>query len=796
MKKNLCLTFSLFCFQTLFSQNINPQLLKSPWQAYWVAHPSAPLREYGVFHFRKAATFGVKPTNFIIHISADTRYKLFVNGKQIGLGPARSDLAHWKFDTYDLAPFLKAGRNVLAVLVWNQGIHNAYAQHSDKTALIVQGNSDNEKEFNTDKTWLVLQDAGYQPIVFEPNDKRLLYQYYVAGATDSLRANAYPWGWEESNFQDNKWLRAKQLNPGCPPGLTNPEKWTLTPRHLDYPELTQQRFPKLARHSGAEVDGFFLQQPVFWTIPPKTRISFLVDNQTLTTGFPTLEISGGKDSYIKMTYAEGLAEEKAAAQFKFIKNNRSEITGKKIFGTYDVWLPDGGENRFFQPLAVRTFRYLQVEIETHEQPLVIKDLYHFFSAYPLKPKATFESEDAFLKQLWETAWRTQRLCTQETYMDCPYYEQMQYIGDARIQALTDIAVTGDDRLMRNALQQFYQSVGYEGLTMSRYPSELPQYAPLYSLCWLLMVNDYWLYRQDENFVEEFVPAMLRVLEWFESRINAQQMLGRLPYLDFLDSHYPGEEILKKSKNPSLTPNTLFYVYAMEQTAPLLRRFNRNAEADKYLKLAQTLKKSVMEKCYDPARQLFADHPDKMYFSQHANLLAVLTDIFPEKARQTALVQEIFKNKTLIPCDTYFRFYLFRAMKKTGLAEEIHNQWGDWKAMLDNQMTTFGEWRDDPRSDCHAWSAYPVYELLTTVLGVEPAEPGFKTVKIEPALGSLPFVNGIFPHPKGNILIKYDLRQAKTLLAEITLPDGVSGNFFWKGKNYPLKSGQSKLTIYY
>jgi hypothetical protein len=141
-----------------------------------------------------------------------------------------------------------------------------------------------------------------------------------------------------------------------------------------------------------------------------------------------------------------------------------------MVGYYDVFLPDGGPRRAFRPLWVRTYRFVQVDVTTAGEPLQLDDYTGTFTAYPFVQRATFRSPDATLGKIWDVGWRTARLCALETYMDCPYYEQLQYVGDTRIQALISLYVAGDDRLMRNAIEQFDDSRLPEGLTLSRYPS--------------------------------------------------------------------------------------------------------------------------------------------------------------------------------------------------------------------------------------------------------------------------------------------------------------------------------------
>ncbi len=125
-------------------------------------------------------------------------------------------------------------------------------------------------------------------------------------------------------------------------------------------------------------------------------------------------------------------------------------------GFEDVFLPDGGEHRMFRPLWWRTYRYMRLDVQTASEPLVIEDLHGTFTAYPFVARARFESEDPTLRKIWDVGWRTARLCAHETYVDCSYYEQLQYAGDTRIQALVSLYVTGNDRLVTNAIELLHR----------------------------------------------------------------------------------------------------------------------------------------------------------------------------------------------------------------------------------------------------------------------------------------------------------------------------------------------------
>jgi hypothetical protein len=133
------------------------------------------------------------------------------------------------------------------------------------------------------------------------------------------------------------------------------------------------------------------------------------------------------------------------------------------------------------------------------------------------------------------------------------------------------------------------------------------------------------------------------------------------------------------------------------------------------------------------------------------------------------------------------------MKAVGLGDQYVSMLQPWHEMLAKGLTTFAERPDPTRSDCHAWSASPLYEFLATVCGVEPASPGFKTVRIEPHLGYLTHVQGVVPHPTGEIKIALT-RVGNGIQGEITLPSNLGGEFLWQGKALPLHPGTQTIKV--
>lgn len=769
--------FLFIVFQS-FAQSSNHTPGSSDVTAQWIAAPATAPHAYGVYHFRKDFSLSSLPAHFTIYVSADPRYRLYVNGISVCTGPARGDSLHWKMDSIDILQYLHPGANLIAATVWNDGEDIAWAQLSVRTGFFLRGISAGSAIVNTDSTWRAVEDHAYSPAATIA---------HITGANEQVFSQRYPWGWQTSEFDDSAWPHALAIDDGGR---------RMVMRDLPFPEEVMQRIPSIRSViNGPQPGPGFLQGSEPLQIGPWTNTRILVDQDELTTAYPEILVSGGKGASITLTYAESLYEPRGG------KGNRNEVTGKDIKGDKDIFLPDGGQNRLFSPLSYRTYRYIELHIENHQQPLTIQDFRGRFTAYPFRRLASFETGDTLLTAIWNTAWRTARLCAYETYMDCPYYEQLQYVGDTRIQALISLYVTGDDRLMKNAIRQIYHSMLPEGITQSRYPSNMRQIIPPFSLFWIAMLNDYWMLRRDDAFLQECMPGVKKILDWHEKYITEQGLCGAMPYWNFVDwtSQWPwrGKEETSGVPDGALTGGssilTLQYVMALQKAAALYGQFGAQTDQQRCLSRASRSLTAVRTLCWNPAKRLLAETPGSEVFSQHAQALGVLTGCF-SPAEQIDIMHRVLPDSSLIQCSYYYRFYLLQALKKAGLADEYLHQLGPWKKMLDAGLTTFAEAPEPTRSDCHAWSASPAYDFLATVCGIIPASPGFRTVRIEPHPGSLTHCHGSMPHPDGTIAVQYDRDAAGHWNIAVDLPERLKGDFVWKGRSYKLHPGANHFLL--
>ena len=775
----------LSSFLTGFSQSVSPSLLHNVWNASWIAVPDESSAGYGVYLFRKTIMLAGKPDSYIVNVSADNRYKLFVNEKQVSLGPARGDLNHWNFTTLDLAPFLHSGRNMIAAQVWNEGEGRPEGQISFRTGFIMQGNDGAAQEFVTDTSWLCIRDSAYSPLRFD------VPAYYVAGSGEQLDMNTYLTGWETPDFREIGWKKAKVVGPGYPENLKGGygtvSGWLLTPSILPAMELTSQRFSKLIKSDKLQIAAGFPSVRSRVTIPAHTEASLLLDQGFLTSAYPQIVFSQGKNAAIAVSYAEALFTKYPS------KGNRNETEGKIFMGRMDRIISNGNMDQVFIPLTWRTYRYVQIKITTYENPLVLEDVSGTFTGYPFQFNARLESNVPELNNILDIGWRTARLCAMETYMDCPYYEQLQYIGDARIQALVSYYNSGDERLLKNAMNEMDNSRRPEGVTLSRHPSYTPQYIPTFSFWYIGMLHDYMMYGRDSNYVKNKLSGERQVLQYFRKFQQADGSLKGVPFWMFTDwveskGWNSGVGPMGEDGNSSLLDFQLLWAYQL--AADLEATYGMPAFVDLYKTYSEQLKKTIRSKYWDAGRNLFADRREKDYFSQHANTLAILTNIV-DSLQQQKIAGQLIADTTLAPASIYFKFYLHQALVKAGMGNEYLKWLGQWRDNMTMGLTTWAEISDinNARSDCHAWGSSPNIEFFRTVLGIESDAPGFSKVKIEPRLGSLTQISGEIPHPQGSISASYQLNNEQWKIM-IGLPVNTSGNLIWKNKAYPLHPGMN------
>jgi hypothetical protein len=766
-------------------QFILPTLLSKRWEAQWIVCREQSPQDLYVTLFRKALKTDGHQQSYIIHVSAEQRYKLYINGTLISLGPALSDPYNWNYETVDIARFLHPGENIIAAVVWsyNGPITPLRMMGKATSSLIIQGNSIKESGINTDYSWQCMECKAYKGVYAYCETG-----YSAVGPGEQLEMEKYPMGWMSSHYDSKSWEHAVPTMQGSPKGTRDTPEPLLVPRSIPFMELTKAS----AGHIRSIDNKESRQKAQNLTIAPYSHHSFLLDADSLQTAYLDLILSGGKGSKIIIGYAESLYTNNSDAASGYFKGNRNDIKGKKFIGLYDHLFPDGKLRQHIETLDWKTWRYLQLDIETQADPLQIDSIWAVRTCYPLRKESSLNAGTE-LARMEQIGWRTARLCANETYMDCPYYERLQYFGDTRIQAMITMYNTRDTDMVRNAIHQGQLSLTAEGITQSRYPSAGRQMIPSYSLSWIGMLHDYWMLKGDSSFVTRFLPAVHSIISWYEHLLLADHHLKEIPFWYFTDWNrdFPVGEAPRDRLGRSAIQD-LDFIRSLDEAAELESHFGMEAIASHYRQVANTMRQAARKLYWDPDRQLFADTYEHDKFSQHTNIQAILSDIITgEPARQLCL--RLMNDTTITPCSLYYRSFLFQAMDKAGCGDLLLKSLEPWRAQIASGLTTWAETPDPARSDCHAWSACLNIEFYRILLGIHSITPGFKKVLISPHLCGTTNISGRIPVPQGTIETHYKIK-GRYFLAEINLPIGINGTFAYHDATIPLHEGKQTIKL--
>lgn len=742
-----------------------------------------------------------------VAVSGDSRYLFYCNGVLIGRGPAKGDVNHHFYETFDLTPHLRAGANVLAALVQDMSkvAHRPALLGAPCSVMTYTGGFALEgalrdatggvlAELRTDAQWRVAVDRAHR---FQ--NENTTFEGYL-GYFEHRVSALIPAGWTLPGFDDRDWAAAHVLfkaellvnrrDPTSPYGLV--------PRMI--PMLDEARIDRFA-------DGFMpggAEAPAGWadllvrdravTVPAGTELEVILDRGELTSAFPQLAITGGAGATVRLTYAEALRLPWSTSGAKLLGRQQSlanlashfadESTGwtfdrrGKITGWCDVWEPAGtgttAEAEKFEPLHWRAYRYVGLRIKTGAAPLILHALTQHYTVYPYRVAATFASSDARLDRVWKASLATMQLCSHETFEDCPHYEQMQYAGDTMITSKIAMLATGDMRLSRQALYHFDWSRLSDGLTQSRYPSRLVQIIPTWSLHWITNIRDYFLCSGDAATVRDLLPGVRAVLDWYRRHTDASGLPAKLPFWNITDwcPWWPRGVVPGADVGPT-TILSAQYIQGLAEVAELLRHLAEPRHAAEITALeteAARLRVALHDLMWSETEGLYFDRPGGPEVSQCGNAWAIIAGV--AGAREIGRIFARFPlDAKLAPGSFFCWHFIFKAFARAGLYDRMPDYLGPWHESLDYGLGTFVEENSYWRSLCHAWSAHPALEFMQGILGVEPSAPGFARLTIAPHRCGLAHATGRVCTPHGPVDVAWRVTDGAFALT-VNAPAGL------------------------
>lgn len=766
------------------------------WNAKWVWGNEIPKNSYWLFRQRFAWNEDLPVENVFLFASAETRCMLWINGVFIGRAPKPGQPWLQYYHRFSVGSHLCLGENLLAALVYCQAEARPFTQPGflaeiardgkQKATLLATGSGTRVRKSTAWNENSQIFGMNHFYRFQEQLDSRHLSPDWVSLDFDDR-------SWDFATTISNKWsgndrvpaagpwarLIENQLPemtdiPARPVGIEADECLDLINRTRsdDLSIRLSQTGTEISRCEVHDLENLLTGhgsctlvgvQPLRGTAHDGVwDPCLLLDFGKVITAYPEIEIEGPAGLILQLGYAERLIN----GHF----NNAIEC-----FFADSIILRGG--RQIFQPFHWKAFRYLRIRLSRHEgAPVLLHSLRARISTFPFEERGFFHSPDQELQGIWEISRHTVRLCSNEFYMDTPFREAAQWLGDvASVTLGATYACFGDARLPREFYRQTSASQHPTSMisNVSNIPSDWVNGAiPDYSLEWLIFLWDFYLYTGDAAVLEETYPQALRVMQTFYTYVNDNAFLEDVAWWVLIDWAHTDR------RGECTALNALFYgaLGALEKIAGVLsdQRVAGHCE-----KLRAAIKSNFQAAFFCRDRGCLADaridgQLSEMH-SEHASMAAIYFGLVDDSVARSIL-RRFYESPALPPgqlpytaeCEPFFCVFVLNALHRAGRRDlalkVIRDRWG--RRMLDKGATSVfeewspeGSWRNGEffgqmRSHSHAWSATPAEFLIRNLAGLEILEPGGKRVRVNPYQTDFSY-EVCYPLQSGHVLVKWD-----------------------------------------
>jgi alpha-L-rhamnosidase len=771
-------------------------------EAAWLWHPDLPEGTPGFVLFRLDVS-SARAETVRLQVSADFCYALALDGALIARGPDTGDVAHWAFATYQVR--LSAGRHRLEALVWWAEPPQApEGRMSWRGGFVCAGLGAAAARFSTGTA--LWRAARLEGLAWGP---KIDHHYQVIGGStrvDLTRFDPRRADWRKpvvvrGAVAFNAYgilARGWRLLPSGLPEQRH-DLWRGGRVRGRLPRWTAARRVGFARElaTGAVVAAGWqrlLQEGEPLTLPAGHQETVLIDTDDYLCGYPVWQFSGGAGTRVRWEWAESLFAESGGTGFPNTpgpKGDRGAVAGKVFHGFGDEWTLGGSGRRWISSPWWRSGRYLLVSVRVGPKPVTLHALAVERTGFPLRSTARWTSSDATLEPIIALSERGLSACMHDLFVDCPYYEQMMYVADTRIQMLLAYVLAGDDRLPRRGMELFDLSRGRGGYPTMRHPSYERQESATFAMIWPWMLRDFALWRDDPAWLQRRLPGLRALMEALATERDVEGLLAKPPGWLFVDwvpgweaGWPPGQLVGRRSALVNLS-----YLLTLQAAADVESWVGEPVLARRWREAAAKLGEAICRAFWSETRELWADDTGQATFSQHAQAWAVIAGLrVPEPARCSDV-----ESNGLAAATIYFQHYLFEALGRAGRGDLVVEKLEMWRGLVRQGFKTPIEHPEPSRSDCHAWGSHPLFHLHATTAGIRPTAPGFREVRIAPQPGSLTGLEVVLPHPRGRVKLRAGFAGDR-VEAEVDLPPGTTGEFVWRGCRHALHEGAQALRL--
>ena len=730
-KSSLIFIISFFCL-TSIAQITN-------WKAKRIIVREEQNETNSWTNFRKDIELETVPVKAFAKIACDSKYWLWVNGEmavfegQLKRGPNPNDTY---YDEVDIAPFLKTGKNSIAVLVWYFGKDGFSHNSSGETGLVFQCDAIN---LISDGSWMGKLDRAFD----DTGRPKPNYRLSESNIKFDARRGNFDW-----TLPDGKLIGVKPVRVI---GEAESAPWNkLVLRPIPQWKDFGIREYENANEIPAEGTGDWIE----CKLPYNCHVTPILD----------VEAPAGVTIKMQTDNYDYLGKHKLSVRAEYVTKEGSqyyESLGWQNGHVMKYLIPKG--------VKINSLKYRETGFDTE------------FTGY-------FKTNDKYYEKLWQKAVRTLYVTMRDTYMDCPDRERAQWWGDMvnesgeAFYALSPSAASLTQKGILELINwQREDGTIYSPVPEGNYYRELPGQM-LASIGYYGFWN-YYLITGDKETMTKVYKGVKRYLDVWEIDSN-----GILVPRE--GGWYWGD--WGKMVDKQLAFNA-WYFLALKGYYNMSELLGETVEAQNTHKAMEEFKTAFNSVLWDGKGYRTAEYEGQ--YDDRGQALAVVSGLASKDKYNELLT--IFKSSYL--ASPYMEKYVMEALFVMEEAEfGLERMKNRHRKMVDSPYTTLyenfggGEDRSGVGTNNHAWSGGGLTILSQYVCGLYPIEPAWKSFMVKPQLGTLEFAETGNETLAGKVAVKVS-KVKKGMDLELTVPVGSEAVVYIPVKNKKVTIDGEKVT---
>lgn len=658
--------------------------------------------------------------NYILNISADSQYCIFINDKFVYAGQYPDYDFYKVYDRIDISEFVRIGNNRLKITAYCQG-EDSSIYRAGSPGLIYSVMRGDECVAFSAKGTLCSPNPYYKSGYIDKLSPQLSFSFIFDNAAPDCYNKVQSTIINRSKELHLRGILPTVISSRSPSSVVaqgvflNQQKCSELGGAIQYSFLSSRALSELAGVSAPLMLPH--NEGVCFKSDEGDGIYIIIDLGQEDTGFFCLDVDCPTGTLIDIGFGEHLDDLRV----------RAHVGGRNFAAQYRC---SGGRQKFVHYFKRLGLRYLQLHIHAHEFKLFYAGILPVY--YPVSDIPYFYSSDHLHNKIYETCKRTLLLCMHEHYEDCPWREQALYNLDSYNQMRAGYYVFGEYDMPRECLRLIALSLRDDGLLELCSPARVGVTIPSFSLAFVMSLCDYLLYTNDISFVQEYLYVAEKIIDTFISRKAANGLVPR-----FLGERYwnfyewaEGLDGSSVSRNETFdAPLNMYLSIALNAIENIYKIIGQSNKAKRSKELKEDLNKAIDKNYWSEEKQAyltFISDERITHFAQLTQALAVCSGACPQSKTEAALNTMVTGG--LIPITLSCHMFKYEALLKMPekyseyVFDDIARVWGK---MLFNGATTFwetelGAWDfDNAGSLCHGWSAIPAYFYFAYALGLKP-----------------------------------------------------------------------------